>query len=48
MSADDLIIIYRWADGTWCEPEELEDMLTWKSDDFEVLSLTLEEFQDLL
>ena len=25
-----------WADGTWCYPDELEDM-THKSDDYEVI-----------
>jgi len=26
-----------WADGTWCYPDELEEMLQDKSDDYEVI-----------
>ena len=28
--------IYVWPDGTWCEPEDLEEMLAFMSDDFSV------------
>jgi hypothetical protein len=27
-----------WSDGTWCEWEDLEDYLSWMSDDFQVLN----------
>tara|TARA_B110000211_G_scaffold173288_1_gene195750 strand:- start:2368 stop:2526 length:159 start_codon:yes stop_codon:yes gene_type:complete len=31
-----------WPDGSWCYPDELEEFLSFKSDDFEVLGA--EEF----
>lgn len=30
----DTFPVYYWADGTWCTSNELEEMLTWKSDDY--------------
>ena len=29
--------IYAWADGTWCEAEDLEQYLSFKSDDYKEL-----------
>lgn len=29
--------IYVWPDGAWCAPEDLEAMLTWRSDDVAVI-----------
>lgn len=26
-------LIYAWADGSWCDPEDLEGMLRYRSDD---------------
>ena len=45
---EELITIYVWPDETWCEPEDLEDMLTWMSGDFEVRHLTQEEYDTLI
>ena len=30
-------MIYRWPDGTECDPDQLEEMLTFMSDDFEII-----------
>lgn len=29
--------IYVWPDGAWCAPDELEAMLSWRSDDVAVI-----------
>ena len=28
------MIVYYWPDGTWCEKYDLDEYLSWKSDDF--------------
>ena len=33
---DDLV--YRWPDGTWCERSELDTLMLYMSDDYEVMS----------
>lgn len=38
-------IVLRWPDGTWCWEEDLEEYLTWMSDDF---SRTFATEEDLL
>lgn len=38
-------MIFFWADGTWCDAHELQDMLAWKSDDYGTLKLP-EEIAD--
>ena len=32
------IEICLWPDGSWCYPDELEEFLSFKSDDYEVVS----------
>lgn len=27
-------VVYFWPDGSWCDKGQLEQCLTWKSDDF--------------
>lgn len=34
-----IITVYAWPDGTWCEGDELSEMLTHHSDDFVKLSI---------
>jgi hypothetical protein len=45
---EEMIEVYMWSDGTWCLSEDLEQMLTWMSDDFEVKMLTPEEYEKLM
>lgn len=28
------MIVYYWPDGTWCDQDDLDDYLSWMSDDF--------------
>ena len=44
---DELIEIYVWADGTWCEKDELEEM-SHMSDDYRIEALSYIEYEDLL
>ena len=30
--------VYLWPDGTWCFQDELETLLTYMSDDYEVIT----------
>lgn len=32
--------VHIWPDHVWCHPEELEEMLTSRSDDFETVMVT--------
>lgn len=41
------IEVYVWPDGVWCEKEELEEYLTYKSDDFMVKSFIDDGIADL-
>lgn len=34
---DEIICI--WPDNTWCDFEDLESILKWKSDDYEIITL---------
>jgi hypothetical protein len=38
MSDVDQVNIYLWPDGVWCYSEELEELLRFKSDDYEVIT----------
>lgn len=46
--------VYLWADGTYCEPEDLEEYLKFMSDDFMTVEVTIsddtcqEDVEDLL
>ncbi len=31
--------VFVWADGTWCEEEDLEGFLSFMSDDYKVLEI---------
>ncbi len=44
---NELIEVYVWPDGTWCEKDELFTM-THMSDDFTLESLSEQEYNDLL
>ena len=35
--------IHIWPDGSWCEEEELEDCLSYKSDDYVIVELSLND-----
>lgn len=41
IKSDDICI---WADDSWCYGEELEEMLSWKSDDFLVLKFGTKDY----
>jgi hypothetical protein len=43
-SLEDIML---WPDGTWCYREELEEMLTWMSDDYEVIPVDAERWIEL-
>ncbi len=43
-----MIIVYLWPNGTWCEEGELESHLSWMSDDFETLHLTIEQYEQFV
>ena len=40
-----MITICEWPDGTWCYREDLEEYLTWHSDDFMYKTMSEEEFE---
>ncbi len=40
-----MIKICKWPDGIWCKYEDLESHLQWLSDDFEIISLTEDEYE---
>lgn len=39
--------IYVWADGTWCEKEDLEEYLTMMSDDFYKVYVNIDDAEDI-
>jgi len=41
-----MITICEWPDGTWCRLEDLEEYLTFMSDDFMYLTMSEEEFEE--
>ena len=43
-----MIKIYMWPDGTWCEDDEWEGYLQWMGDDFKVLELTIEQYEQFV
>lgn len=38
------VTIYQWPDGTWCYEEDLEEYLTWMSDDYEIIRISNEDY----
>lgn len=44
----DIYRVYQWPDGTWCDEEDLEEYLTFMSDDFQVLLLSEYEYDEFL
>jgi len=36
-----------WPDGSWCFREELEEMLTFQSDDFEIIKEDTQRWREL-
>ena len=46
------MLIYYWSNGTWCESHELEEYLSWMSDDFATFvaddELTYEEIEEIV
>lgn len=46
----DLVEIVRWPDGTWALKDDFdyEQDWAWKSDDYEVIKITQEEYEALL
>lgn len=45
INAEDICV---WSDGTWCYGEELEEMLSFMSDDFQVLKFDTQEYWEFL
>ena len=44
-----MITVYLWPDGCWCdEYEELLTLLHFKSDDYEVLELTEDQYEQFV
>ncbi len=43
-----MIKIYIWPDGTWCESDDIKSYLQWMSDDFQVVEMTEEEYDEFL
>lgn len=41
-----MITICVWPDDTWCYLEDLEEYLTWHSDDYLYLTMTEEIFEE--
>ncbi len=37
------MLVYLWADGTYCEPEYLEEYLKFMSDDFMIVEVTISD-----
>lgn len=43
---DDRICV--WPNGIWCYYDELEELLVWNSDDYEVMSINTDEGQRVI
>lgn len=43
-----MIKVCIWPDGTWCESDNIESYLQWMSDDFQVVEMTEEEYDEFL
>ena len=46
---NELLKFFLWPDGVFCQEEELEEYLTYKSDDFaEIFAESEEEIEDMI
>lgn len=43
-----MIRVCIWPDGTWCEEGEEQNYLQWMSDDFEIVVMTEDQFDEFL
>lgn len=43
-----MIKICVWPDGTWCEKGDELNYLQWMSDDFEVIEMTEDQYDEFL
>ncbi len=43
-----MIYICLWPDGTWCEHDDIESYLQWMSDDYQLLELTFDQYEQFV